>query len=86
MNGSPFIPNNNSYFNQKQNRSFSIDVDINKNYSYSNHKYKRKNFTIKNDPLEGLRNRIQRLDEMLKNSNISTHGSNTNIIFYDNNN
>ena len=85
-NGNGFIINNNSYFNQRPNRSFSIDSDINKKYNFSNQKYKRKNFSIKNDPLEGLRNRIQRLDEMLKNSNVSTHGSNTNIIFYDNNN
>ena len=86
VNGNTFITNNNSYFNQRPNKSFSIDNDIKKNYSFSNQKYKRRNFGIKNDPLEGLRNRIQRLDEMLKNSNVSTHGSNTNIIFYDNNN
>ena len=84
-NGNGFIINNNSYFNQRPNRSFSIDSDINKKYNFSNQKYKRKNFSIKNDPLEGLRNRIQRLDEMLKNANFSNHDSNTNIIFYDNN-
>ncbi len=75
---------NNSYYNQRQNRSFSIDLEMNKNnnnnYYYNNSgKYKGRNTPIKSEALEGLRTRIQRLDEMLRQTSFSNMD---NTIFY----
>ena len=58
-----------------------MNKNNNNNYYYYNNssKYKGRNTPIKSEALEGLRTRIQRLDEMLKQTSFSNMD---NTIFY----
>ena len=89
--------NNNSYSRNFNNINSNYNIyktNINNNKSNNNKgnnnnnnisKFKGRNIPIKSEALEGLRSRIQKLDEMLKNANVSINNEiNNDMTYYQN--
>ena len=67
------------------NNIYKTNINNNNNNKNNNNisKFKGRNIPIKSEALEGLRSRIQKLDEMLKNANVSiNHEINNDMIYY----
>ena len=81
--------NNNNYSRNINNINTNYNIyrtNINNNKINNNiSKFKGRNIPIKSEALEGLRSRIQKLDEMLKNANVSINQElNNDMIYYQN--